>query len=247
MRMQLTHKLVVAFALVALVALAVPPLLEQAGLDGWLAHGLAALAAALVAWLCSFPLVRNFRALRDCTDLIGRGDLTAAVEVGAARHFPDETVDLARSVRSMLDSLRELVDQVQRAAAQVAECADELSDSSRNACATHQGISDTVRTVATGTAKQREDVEHSVARMHEIAEALKGNADAARAAFGLSTEASQRATAGAEISRTTVEKLQSLFVKIEQASGLVMQFEEKIRFVHRITEMITYYPGSDPP
>ena len=239
MRLELTHKLVLAFALVAGVSIAMPPLLELLGVAGWLARSFALVAAALAGWLGAHQLARNFDALRRCTDLISRGDLTASVELDGARYFPDETLDLARSVGGMLENLRDLVEHIQRAADQVASCSHELSGSSHDVCTTNQRFADSMRSVASGTVKQQEDVGHAVARMHEIAEALKANADAARAAFGFSSDANRRATAGADVSRLTVLKMQSLFEKIDQAGGLVVRFEEKIRFVHRITEMIT--------
>jgi methyl-accepting chemotaxis protein len=239
LRLELTPKLVIAFALVAGVSLAVPPLLELSGVAGWLGRAFAVLAAAVAGWLCSKHLVRNFQALRQCTDLIRRGDLTTGVQVDAARPFPDETVDLARSLGGMLESLREGVEHMQRAAGQVADCSRELSGSSRGACTTNQDFGDTMRTVAEGTVKQQDDVERAVAHMQEIAAALKVSAAAARAAFALSSDTSKRASSGADVSRLAVQHMQSLFEKIEQADGLMVQFEEKIRFVHRITEMIT--------
>ncbi len=201
MRLELTHKLVIAFALVAGVSIGAPPLLELAGVASWLARSLAIAAAALASCSCAYYLARNFRVL--------------------------------------LESLCELVEHIQRAADQAAAYSQELSQSSRNVCATNETFGETIRAVAAGTVKQQDNAQHSVARMHEIADASKRNAGSARAAFGFSSEANQRAAAGAEISRTTVEKMQSLFEKIDQAGGLVVRFEEKIRFVHRITEMIT--------
>jgi methyl-accepting chemotaxis protein len=93
--------------------------------------------------------------------------------------------------------------------------------------------------VAGGAAQQQKDVEQIRGRIHEIAESLRTNADAARRASALTTEASQRTTAGVEVSRTSQTKMQSLFEKIEQAGHRVESFEGKIHSVHRVTEMIT--------
>ena len=239
MRLELLHKLVLAFALVAGLSLGVSPLLQVLGLPAWGAAFGAMLIAASAGYACSYQVVRNFRALRSCADRISRGDLTASVRVEAGRRFPDESVDLARSVQAMLEKLCELVEQMQRAADQVAESSRELSLSSQGVCATNQEFAERVQAVAAGTVRQQEDVQRCVARTREIAQLVKQSAEGARAAFNLSSEADQRATSGAEVSRTTVAKMQSLFERIDQAARLVVRFEEKTRFVHRITEMIT--------
>ena len=195
MRLELTHKLVIAFALVAGLSMGLPPLLGVLGAAPWLSGALALLCAMGTGVLVSRWLGHSFR--------------------------------------------RELVLHIQRAADQLAESSRELSLSSQGARATSQEFAASTEVVAAGSVRQREGVTQTVARTHEIAGALKENADAARAALSTSSEANERATAGADVSRTTVAKMQSLFQRIDQAGGLVVRFEEKIRFVHRITELIT--------
>ena len=90
-----------------------------------------------------------------------------------------------------------------------------------------------------GAAQQQKDVEQIRGRIHEIAESLRTNAEAARRASALTSEASQRTIAGVDVSRTSQATMQSLFEKIEQAGHRVESFEHKIHSVHRVTEMIT--------
>jgi len=239
LRLELTYKLVFAFAIVAAVSVGVPPVLELRGVPVAMARGFAMLCAVLAAVVYSRHLTRNFQALRSYTDRISRGDLTTDVELRSGRSFPDETVDLARSIQSMLESLRELVEHIQRTSESVAVSSSELSQSAGRLQQTNRAVARTMKIVSSGTNRQQEDVQQSVARTHEIAGATRNSAESARAAFGLSTDASHRATAGADASRGTVSKLQNLFEKIDEASRVAVQFEEKIRFIHRIAEMIT--------
>jgi methyl-accepting chemotaxis protein len=90
-----------------------------------------------------------------------------------------------------------------------------------------------------GASTQQKDVEQIRGRVHDIAESLRINAEAARRASALTSEANQRTTAGVEVSRTSQSKMQALFEKIEQAGHRVESFEGKIHSVHRVTEMIT--------
>lgn len=239
MRLELTYKLVFAFAIVAAVSVGVPPVLEMRGVPIAVARGFAMFCAVLMAIAYSRHLTRNFHALRSVTDRISHGDLTTDVELQTGRSFPDETVDLARSIQCMLESLRELVQHIQRTADSVATSSGELSQSAGRLQQTNRAVATTMKIVAGGTNRQQEDVQQSVARTHEIAGATRSSAESARMAFGLSTDASHRATAGADASRGTVSKLQNLFEKIDEASRVAVQFEEKIRFIHRIAEMIT--------
>ncbi len=116
MRLELAQKFVLGILLAVGVALVCPPLLRPLGVSPWGAAFAALGAGAALGWALSQQMTRNFRSLRQTTDSISRGNLTAEVDLAAGRRFPDETVDLARSVQRMLESLRELVLHVQRAA-----------------------------------------------------------------------------------------------------------------------------------
>jgi methyl-accepting chemotaxis protein len=72
-----------------------------------------------------------------------------------------------------------------------------------------------------------------------VSDALGVNAASAREAAAVAAEANETSSAGVDASRMTIEKMQTLFQKAEEASRLVVEFEQKIQFVHRITEMIT--------
>jgi methyl-accepting chemotaxis protein len=104
---------------------------------------------------------------------------------------------------------------------------------------TSHSLGATMESVASGATAQQKDVEQIRGRVHEIAESLRANAEAARRASQLTSEASQRTTAGVDVSRLSQAKMQSLFEKIEQAGHRVESFEGKIQSVHRVTEMIT--------
>jgi methyl-accepting chemotaxis protein len=235
----LSHKFVLAFVLVASVAALSPPLLARFEIPWLVTYFLALLIGVTLGVLLASPITRNFRSLRECTDRIAKGDLTAEIVVYGERTFPDETVHLARSVHTMLDSLRELVRHVQRAADRVAQSSKELSGSTQNLTSTSEEIAGNMELVARGATRQQQDVNAASKRNREIAGAIRGSADAARAAFGFVAESSHRAGSGLSAARQTTVKMQSLFEQVEQAGRLIFQFDEKIRSVRHITEVIT--------
>ncbi len=239
MRLELAHKFVLGILLAVGTALACPPLLQRLGVSSWGAAFAALGAGAVLGWLLSQQITRNFRSLRQATERISRGNLTAEVDIAAGRRFPDETVDLARSVQRMLESLRELVEHVQRAADQVAQAARELSQRAQSTGVSNQSLAGNMDVVAGGALRQQAELARVSSHVREIADAIQSSRAAAREAFGFAAEARERATAGGERSRLAVERMQALFEQADQAAGLVQHFDEKIRSVHRINEIIT--------
>jgi len=239
LRLEFAHKFTLAFLFVAAVALVLPPLLEGWGVPTEAALALALLMAAGSGWLLANQITRNVRSLRACTDRISKGDLAEGVVLSGGRRFPDETVDLARSIQGMLQNLCELVAHIQRAADQVKGSSQQLSQSSQAAKSTGLDLSTSMDLVASGAGRQQVDVQNSAEHVHRIADAMQANADTAREASSFAEDANQRAKSGVAVSRTTVGELEQLFGKVEQAAQLALGLEEKIRSVHRIAELIT--------
>ncbi len=221
------------------MSLVLPPLLAWLGIAVWASLFCALLMSAGAGWLLSHGVTRNIGNLRGCTDRISKGDLTADVVVDAGRFAPDETVDLARSIAGMLQNLRELVEHIQNAADQVAHSSRDLSLSSHGVKTTNLEIASTMESVASAAIKQQDDVQVAAARSHDVSEALDRSAESAREAAAFAAQANETSSAGVDASRLTIEKMQGLFAKAEEASRLVVEFERKIHSVHRITEMIT--------
>jgi methyl-accepting chemotaxis protein len=238
-RFDLSQRLLLGFSAAIGIGAGISPTLHWLGAPGWGAFFVAMFLSIGLGRLYAAQITANFRALRGCTERISRGDLTAELDIDAGRRFPDETVDLARSIDVMLQKLRELVDSIQRAVDDVAQSSRDVATSSQSVNSTSRALGATMESVSSGAGQQQKDVEQIRTRIHEIADSLRANADAARRASALTSEASQRATAGVEVSRLSQAKMQSLFERIEQTGHRIENFEGKIRSVHRVTEMIT--------
>jgi methyl-accepting chemotaxis protein len=238
-RLAFSHKFALGFFFVAALSLGLPPLLERLGMNEAVAKYATLLVAFGLGWLLAIQITRNVRSLRECTDRIRQGDLSQLVRLPGGRHFPDETVDLAHSIQDMAQSLRDLVGHIQKAADQVKTCSEDLSNSSQGVKQTSQDMSTTMQKVALGAESQQEDVSHSAAHVHTIAEAIRSNADAAREAFRFAEDTHQRSTVGVDLSRLTVSQMESLFERIDEATNQVVRLEEKTRSVNRIAEVIT--------
>jgi len=238
-RVALSQKFVLRSLAVAAAVVVFPHAVEAAGLAvaPWVTVFVALGVGGGLGVVLSRDLQRKFESLRGVTERIRAGDLRAGATPMAAS-FPDETDELAESVQGMLRGLRELVEHVQHIAERVSSAAQDLSSSTRESRAGHEEIAETVEGVAKGVAHQQELLEGSMRLIHEIAQVIEVNAGRAREAFGFSAEASQKANSGVDVSRLALEKMRTVFQRVEEAGGQVFRLEAKTRHVHQITEMI---------
>jgi methyl-accepting chemotaxis protein len=93
--------------------------------------------------------------------------------------------------------------------------------------------------VAEGVSGQQELLTGATRSVHDRAAAIEITAARAREAFGFSAEASQKAHVGADVSRLALEKLKSVFERVEQSGALVFRLESKTRHVNQVIEILT--------
>ena len=241
MRLYLTHKFVLgSLCLAATVALGSAAVnASNIPVMPWITVFLALGVGGVMGYFLSRELTRNFQALRRATDRISGGDLTAQLEMPRNPRFPDETHDLARSIQGMLESLRDLVGHVQRTSDRASMAAQELSSSARAVSERDDLIAHAVAAAAKGGLHQQEMLQDAGKLNRDIASAIQLNASRAREAFGFAAEANQKANTGVNVSHLALEKLRNVFERMEQASSMVFQLEEKTRHVNQIIELIT--------
>jgi methyl-accepting chemotaxis protein len=240
-RVALTHKFVLGSLAVSAAVAGFPALLRGSGVDvaPWISMFVALGAGSAIGFFLSRYFTRTFQGLSATTDSISRGDLTAIESVPSDSRFPDETHDLAHSIERMASSLRELVLDVQTTAEQVSTAAHELTRSAQHVGDNNQEISSTVAELARSVADQQQLLQDANRAIHEVASTIELNADRAREAFGFAAEANQKANSGVDVTRLAVEKMRTVFERVEKSVARVFDLEMKTRHVHQITELIT--------
>jgi methyl-accepting chemotaxis protein len=240
-RVSLSLKFCAGSLAVAAAAVIFPEIAPRLGfeVEWWVSPFVALAAGGLLGFGLSRQITRRYQALLAAADRIEKGDLAPAVSLPAAGTLRDETDDLADSLRGMVEGLRELVAQVQGATLRVSASAEDLTRSVEGVSGGHEEISATVAEVARGAAQQTALLEDVSRVVHDIASAIELNASRAREAFGFAAEANQKAHSGVDVSRLALEKMRSVFERVEQAGSMVFQLEAKTRHVHQITEIIT--------
>ena len=146
---------------------------------------LATVAAALVSgalgwWTTRSITVPIARAV-EVAETVARGDLGSRIE----SHGGDETAMLLKALKSMNESLVDIVGRVRANAESVATASTQIS----------QGNTD----LSQRTEEQASNLQQTAASMEQITATVKHNADIARRASHLAVEASGVATRGGEV------------------------------------------------
>ncbi len=241
MRVSLTHKLVLGSLGIGAAVVAFPELLGRTGLDAapWVSFFVAIGVGGGLGFSLSRSLAANFQGLRRATEAISRGNLGAHVPIAGSVRFPDETHDLAHSIERMAGSLAQIVEKAQRSAERAAGATSELQHAAGQLTGRNGEIAATVSNLARSVAEQQNLLRDASRLLHEIAATIEQNASRAREAFGFAAEANQKAGAGVDITRLAIEKMRTVFERVEKSVAHVFELEAKTRHVHQITEIIT--------
>jgi methyl-accepting chemotaxis protein len=181
----------------------------------------------------------KFDELRNATERIREGDLRVERAVRTRFGFRDEMDDLAESLAGMLERLCSVVAVVQATARSVALASSGLEGALDSLRGGSDGISDTVAQFASGVDQQQELLDQASAQMHDVSNEIELNAGRAREAFGFAAEANQKSGAGVDVARLAIEKMKTVFERVESTGDKVYELEAKTRHVHQITEIIT--------
>jgi len=245
-RVALTHKFVIGSIVVSAAAVCLPNLLAATGLRvaGWITPFVALGVGAAIGFFLTRELGPQFRGMQKAAERIREGDLSVEGVTANAPMFPDETHDLAQSIESMASGLRELVVHVQGTADRVSGAAAEVSRSAQSVDGHTGEIGSTVSDLVESVTEQQRLLHDANHLIHEVAATIASNADDAREAFGFAAEANQKANSSVDVTRLAVEKMRTVFERIEKAVGQVFDLEAKTQHVHQITEVITSVASS---
>lgn len=240
-RFALTHKFVSGSLLVAASGAVLPWGFRALDLDfpEWGSIVIALGVGAGLGFGLSRSLGRKFESLREATERIRAGDLSVQVEVDQESILSDETDCLAASVQGMQSKLNTFVHRVKENADQVTTAAHDLTQEIEHVREGHEGISKTVAKATEGNARKRELFDRAIALIGQISSEIELTAGRAREAFGFAAEANQKASSGVEVSGLAIEKMRTVFERIEQTGQMVFNLEAKTGHVHQITEIIT--------
>ncbi len=242
MRLNLTQQFVVGSLVVSGAAMAVPLLIRAWGFDfsTWGALFVALGAGATIGFFLSRVLGQKLGHLRAATDQLRQGDLSLRRRSDLpGGWWTDEIDDVTENLFATMAQLREMMGAVQRTAERLSGAAQALNRSILDVRTGNEGISSTATEVAAGVADQQTLLDNTASLIQETASEVELNASRAREAFGFAAEANQKAGTGVDVSRLAIEKMRSVFERVEGTGVRVFDLESKTRHVHQITEIIT--------
>lgn len=245
MRVEISYKFVMGFIIVvgSVVLLNyLVPLLPFPEQSRWLQQPLSiggALAIGLILGsLFSKTFTANIKGLREGVERLKNGDLSSYVKIRPAL-LEDETTDLANSLNTVVDSLRELVGYIRSSSIQSAESAQALSATSQEMTASAHEVAHTVEQISRGADVQAETVDRSSSLIRSMAKSIELVAASAKKVELAASETVADAQSGGEVANQTMVKMQRVFTTVEQSGQQMASFGRQVQQVGQIVEVIT--------
>ena len=240
MRLSLAQKYALGSLAGAAAALAAPALAVAAGADliGWTSLALSLVSGVALGAVLARRLLGDHAEALALLQRASRGDLSRLEDLQRPA-VSDEAHELGAGAAALAEQLRGLIARTREASERLGRATEGFATRASDADGAARGIHGTIAEVAKATVHQRELLADVQRLSGEIAEAVEANANRAREAFGFAAEANQKANSGVDVSRLAIEKMRSVFERMENAGKMVFDLEAKTRHVHQITELIT--------
>jgi methyl-accepting chemotaxis protein len=241
MYIQIGYKFILGFlAVVASVAF-VPAWVKFLDYSPEITHVLSFVVALTIGLILgsffSKSFTKNILLLRRATEAISAGDLSSDLEIPASR-FPDETHDMALSIRTMVESLRTLVIQIRGTSEQVSESSRSLSATALEMNASTEEVAQAIEQISRGAENQAEMVTKGSKVIHEMAISVDLVARRAKEAAKAARDTSVTAQHGGELANDSLERMKSFFDSVELISMQFMDLNAKLQQVGKIADFI---------
>ncbi|MFL9926485.1 methyl-accepting chemotaxis protein [Herbaspirillum lusitanum] len=148
--------------------------------------------AGVVAWLVTRSITVPLNRAVEVAETVAAGDLTSDI----VAHSKDETGRLLRALRTMNDSLLDIVGQVRRGTDTIATASTQIATGNLD--------------LSSRTEEQASSLEETASSMEELTSTVKQNADNAKQASQLAQTASQIAEQGGAVVGQVVETMSSI-------------------------------------
>ncbi|WP_018661573.1 methyl-accepting chemotaxis protein [Heyndrickxia acidiproducens] len=179
-------------------------------------------------------LTKPLNRLKHSALNISNGDLTEEIDI----RRNDEVGELAQSFKKMQDSLRDLLDQVDKSADMVVSSSEKLKTNVENTTAASREINEAVKQIASGAETQTNGTENSAVAMSEIAKAMEKVTDSTMTISNLTKQTMEHAKIGGESVRETVEQMNSISESVALSNNKIQALSENSKQISQITEVI---------
>ncbi|WP_231115145.1 methyl-accepting chemotaxis protein [Neomoorella thermoacetica] len=196
---------------------------------------LAALLIAVIALFISRQIAKPIIALARQADVLATGDLRVEINTG----YYGELGILGRSLKTMVDNLRAIVQKVQESAGQIASAAQEFSASTEEASKSVEQAATAVQDMAKGANEQATQAQNMAERISSISSIITMTANKIESAARFSEEAREHTEDGLQIVKRQNQKMQENLAAAMNVSKAINELARQAQEVGRILETIS--------
>jgi len=197
--------------------------------------GLIILLSVFVFLLILRVVVRPINHLISVTQRISSGDLTEDIHVTSK----DEIGKLMLHFKTMVESLKSLVLDVQNNASKVTAASEELSSNALENKHVSDIISETVEEVAIGANQQMNDTKETAKSVEEMAIGINHIADISLVVSQSSNETTEKSEYGHETIQQAIKQMKAIHDSVHVSSETVKDLGEHSKEISTIVELIT--------
>ncbi|WP_318614687.1 methyl-accepting chemotaxis protein [Sporosarcina sp. YIM B06819] len=181
------------------------------------------------------PIVR----LKEQAITISEGDLTQEIEVKSS----DEVGQLGQAFNSMQDSLRALIQNVEKSAELVVSSAEQLSASAEQTSEATKQVATSIQEVAHSAEVQTDGVGAASQSLADISVGVTQIAENSIKASELSYRATREAEIGGQAVTDTVNQMTSIHESVKESNTITQSLYERSKEVRSILNVITEIAG----
>lgn len=223
-------KLAGSIATAEIVA-AAAPILKRTALIICIAIVIGAVAVFFITKSIIAPIIR----LKEQAITISEGDLTQDIEIQSN----DEIGHLGQAFNSMQESLRTLIQNVERSAELVASSAAQLSASAEQTSDATAQVATSIQEVAHSAEMQKDGVDGASRSLIDISVDITHIADNSIRVSELSYRATEEAEIGGQAVSDTVNQMTSIHKSVIESNAITKSLHERSKEVRSILNVIT--------
>ncbi len=239
------NKFILGFIAVVAVAAFVPVLIEQSSVVEWAQQPLSFLVAIVIGLILGSIFTRSFTShfnyITETARRISIGDLTRNDKISEKEPlFTDETVELELAIVSMNESLRSLVEQVNKTVGNLGDAQKSISTVVAKGHETSKEVITGTSSIFTGALEQANHIGEAASTVKTMAELADEVASKVTEGANSSQKVNTMVQKGATSVASAMEKMESIFIDIEKNERASIRLQEKINDIPKILDVITH-------
>ncbi|KZZ83883.1 hypothetical protein AS29_014115 [Bacillus sp. SJS] len=180
-------------------------------------------------------IVRPIRILSDVARQVSEGDLTEKVNVKSK----DELGQLGIAFNKMIDSLKNLLSQIEHSSDTLLASSEQVQEHSRQVSGITKEIAQSVDELSDGAETQMVSTEETAKAVQEIATGVQYVAERAASVSLTVSEAAEQTQKGSIYIDKAVKQMDDIYHSVEETTRLVIELGDKSAEINKIVDVIT--------